>query len=186
MITEISQKENLFYRTLLAFALIVLAAALRIAPHPWNFAPVGGTSLFAGARLRGWQAYAVPIVLMAVTDPLLGGYSRATPFVYLSFLINVWMGRSLRSSENPLRIGALAVVSSVQFFLLSNFGVWLGFGFPHTLAGLANCYYLGLPFYAPTLVLMSAAGLPANYFWPLVIVMGLVCTFSPRSAGCAV
>jgi hypothetical protein len=143
--------ENVNRRPL-ALALTVAGAVARLVPHPWNFAPVGGMSLFAGARLRGWQAYALPIVLMAVTDPLLGGYSRATPFVYLSFLINVWLGRSLRNSENPLRIGAMAVVSSVQFFLLSNFGVWVGFGFPHTLAGLANCYILGLPFYAPTLV----------------------------------
>ena len=37
MNTEISQKETLIYRTLLALALIVLAAALRMAPHPWNF-----------------------------------------------------------------------------------------------------------------------------------------------------
>src|SRR5437879_6303855 len=32
-----TQKENLLYRTLLALALIILAAALRIAPPPCNF-----------------------------------------------------------------------------------------------------------------------------------------------------
>ena len=79
-----------------AMTLVVLGAVARLVPHPWNFAPVGGMSLFAGARLRGWWAWALPIVLMAITDPLLGGYSRATPFIYLSFLINVWMGRHLR------------------------------------------------------------------------------------------
>ncbi len=83
--------ENVNRRPL-ALALTVLGAVARLVPHPWNFAPVGGMSLFAGARLRGWQAYVLPIVLMAVTDPLVGGYSRATPFVYLSFLINVWIG----------------------------------------------------------------------------------------------
>ena len=134
-----------------ALALTVAGAVARLVPHPWNFAPVGGMSLFAGARLRGWQAFLVPIVLMAVTDPLLGGYSRATPFIYLSFLINVWIGRRLRGSENAFRIGAAAVVSSVQFFVLSNFGVWLGFGYAHTWAGFAQCYTLALPFYAPTL-----------------------------------
>jgi hypothetical protein len=49
MNTEISQKEIMFYRTLLALALIVLAAALRLAPHPWNFTPVGAMALFSGA-----------------------------------------------------------------------------------------------------------------------------------------
>ena len=136
----------------LALTLVVLGAAVRLAPHPWNFAPVGGMSLYAGARLRGWQAYLLPLVLMAVTDPLVGGYGIATPFVYLSFLLNVWIGRRmLRGSESPFRIGTAAVISSVQFFLISNFGSWVGY-FAHTWTGLAQCYTLALPFYAPTLV----------------------------------
>jgi len=143
--------ENVNRRPL-ALALTVAGAIARIVPHPWNFAPVGGMSLFAGARLRGWQAYLLPIALMAITDPLVGGYSFATPFIYLSFLINVWIGRRLRNSENPLRIGGAAVLCSVQFFLLSNFATWLGFGYAHTWAGLAQCYTLALPFFAPTLV----------------------------------
>ena len=143
--------ENVNRRPL-ALALTIAGALARLVPHPWNFAPVGGMSLFAGARLRGWQAYLMPIALMAVTDPVVGGYSRATPFIYLSFLINVWIGRRLRKSESPLRIGAAAVLCSVQFFLLSNFPIWLWFGFDHTWAGLARCYTLALPYFAPTLV----------------------------------
>ena len=135
-----------------ALGLTLLGGVARVVPHPWNFAPVGGMSLFAGARLPGWQAYLLPILLMAVTDPFVGGYSKATPFVYLSFLINVAIGRTLRASENPLRIGGAAVLCSVQFFLISNFAVWMYFGFPHTWAGLASCYTLALPFFAPTLV----------------------------------
>jgi len=110
-----------------------------------NFAPVGSLSLYAGGRLRGWQAYLLPLVLMAATDPLVGGYSIATPFIYFSFLINVWIGSRLRSTESPLRIGAAVVVASVQFFLISNFGAWLGSfaTYPHTLGGLVSCYIRG-------------------------------------------
>src|ERR1039458_4039598 len=90
----------------LALSLTVLGAVARLLPHPPNFAPVGGMSLYAGARLRGWQAFAVPLLLMAVTDPLRGGYSIATPFIYLSFMISVWIGRRLQATESPLRIGA--------------------------------------------------------------------------------
>lgn len=143
--------ENLKNRPV-ALTLVILGALARLVPHPWNFAPVGGMSLFAGARLRGWQAYLVPILLMAVTDPLLGGFSIATPFVYLSFLINVWMGqRLLRDSESTVRIGAAAVISSVQFFLISNFGAWVGY-YAHTWAGLASCYIAAIPFYSRTLL----------------------------------
>src|SRR5271169_589036 len=104
-----------------ALSLTVLGAIVRLLPHPPNFAPVGALSLFAGARLRGWQAYLVPLALMAITDPLLGGYSAATPLVYASFMINVWIGTRLRQTENPLWIGSAAVAGSVQFFLLTNF-----------------------------------------------------------------
>lgn len=142
--------ENLKRRPV-ALTLVILGALARLVQH-WNFAPVGGMSLFAGARLRGWQAYMVPILLMAVTDPLLGGFSFATPFVYASFLINVWMGQQfLRDSEGPIRIGVAAVISSVQFFVISNFGAWVGY-YPHTWAGLTSCYIAAIPFYSRTLV----------------------------------
>src|SRR5690348_1592454 len=110
----------------LAIGLTVLGALSRLGPHPWNFTSVGSTSLFAGARLRGWQAFVLPLVLMAITDPIsipgqkLGGYSVATPFIYAAFLINVWIGRRLQKTESVARIGAACVLSSVIFFVLSN------------------------------------------------------------------
>jgi hypothetical protein len=135
----------------LAIGLIVLGALIRVTQH-WNFAPVGALSLFGGARLRGWQAYLLPLVLMAATDPLLGGYSVATPLVYASFLINVWIGTRLRQSENPLAIGAAAVAGSLQFFLITNFAAWAGFNsYPHTWSGIVSCYVAGIPFFGRTL-----------------------------------
>ena len=135
----------------LAIGLMILGALIRVTQH-LNFAPVGAMSLFAGARLRGWQAYALPLALMAITDPLLGGYSAATPLVYASFLINVWIGTRLRQSENPLAIGGAALAGSVQFFLLTNFG-WLYATslYPHTFGGLVASYVAGVPFFWRTL-----------------------------------
>ena len=137
----------------LAIGLTVAGALARLMPHPWNFAPVGSISLFGGARLRGWQAFFLPLVLMAITDPLLGGYSVATPFVYLSFLITVWIGTRIRNTENPLAIGAASLAGSIQFFLITNFGAWLSMGhaYPRTLQGLIQCYAAGVPFYWRTL-----------------------------------
>jgi len=137
----------------LAISLTVLGGLARMAQN-LNYAPVGALSLFAGARLRGWQAYALPIVLMAVTDPFLGGYSFATPFVYASFLISVWIGSRLRSTENPAWIGAAALAGSAQFFLITNFAVWLGstHTYAHTPAGLLACYTAAIPFFRHTLL----------------------------------
>ena len=137
----------------LAFGLTVLGGLARFAQN-LNFAPVGALSLFAGARLRGWQAYLLPIALMAVTDPFRGGYSFATPFIYASFLINVWIGSRLRGTESPKWIGGAALVGSAQFFLLSNFGTWLAPGatYSHTPGGLMACYIAAIPFFRNTLV----------------------------------
>jgi hypothetical protein len=136
----------------LAIGLIVLGALIRVT-QALNFAPVGAISLFAGARLRGWKAYLLPLVLMAITDPILGGYSFATPFVYVSFLIMVWIGSKLRQTENPLWIGAAALAGSLQFFLITNFAWWLSITqpYPRSFSGLANCYLAGIPFYGRTL-----------------------------------
>ena len=136
-----------------AIALTVLSALGRLLPHPPNVTPVGASSLFAGSRLNGWMAYLLPILVMAVTDPLLGGYSRATPFVYASFLISVWIGRRIRATENPIRIGAACILCSTQFFLLTNFSVWLlSTMYPMTLAGLSACYIAAIPFFGLTLL----------------------------------
>ncbi|MBV8553256.1 MAG: hypothetical protein JOY54_18310 [Acidobacteriaceae bacterium] len=144
-----------------ALTLTVAAALLRLAPHPPNFAPVGGLALFGGARLRGWQAYAVPVLAMLVTDPILShmagysAYSWASLVIYSCFLINVSLGRLfLRKSSNPVRIASVALAGSLQFFLITNFFVWLGSVtlYPHTSAGLFECYVAALPFFGRTVL----------------------------------
>jgi hypothetical protein len=135
----------------LALGLTVLGAVARFLPHPPNFTPVGSVSLFAGARLPRWQAYLVPLILMALSDVFLT-FSPATPFVYASFLISVWIGRRLRSTQSAGRVAAAALASSAQFFLISNFGTWAATAYyPHTVAGLAACYTAAIPFFAYTI-----------------------------------
>ncbi|HEY3835477.1 MAG TPA: DUF6580 family putative transport protein [Bryobacteraceae bacterium] len=137
----------------IAIALTILSALGRLLPHPPNVTPVGASSLFAGARLNGWMAYLLPILVMAATDPLVGGYSRATPIVYLSLLISVWIGRRLQSTDSALRIGGACVLSSVQFFVLTNLATWMfGALYAKSLAGLAACYVAALPFFAYTAI----------------------------------
>ena len=150
--TLINDESN---RRPLALGLTLMGALLRLIPHLPNMSPVGGFSLFAGARLRGWQAYSIPLIIIVVTDPIMGrifgypSYTIVTPFVCGSFLVNVWIGSHLRRTENPWRIGGAALLGSVQFFLISNFGLWVsGISvFPLTLSGLMACYLAGLPYF---------------------------------------
>lgn len=138
-----------------ALSLTVMGAMARLIPHPPNFAPVGAASVFAGARLPVWQAYLIPLAIMAVTDPILNAMHGLAPFtlsqafIYTSFLISVSMGRWARRTENAWRIGAVVLLSSTQFFLISNLPSWIT-GYPHTLAGLASCYASAIPFFERT------------------------------------
>jgi hypothetical protein len=146
----------------LALSLTVLAAFVRLVPHPPNFAPIGGVALFGGAKLRGWQAYVVPLLAMALTDPIRsfmeGGfpaYSWGTLVIYFSFLISVVLGRVfLRQSTSVPRVVCVAFAASLQFYLITNFAVWAGSHsfYPHTGAGLMACYIAALPFFGRTIL----------------------------------
>ena len=91
-----------------------------------------------------------------LTDPLLNvmrGYPAFNwyqAFTYASFLISVWIGRRLATTENAWRIGGAVLLSSIQFFLITNIGSWL-YDYPHTLSGLGACYVAAIPFFERTL-----------------------------------
>ncbi len=133
MNAEISQKENLLYRTLLALVLIVLAAALRIAPHPWNFTPVGAMALFSGAVLKDRRlAFLLPLLALFIGDTFIG-FHKLMLVVYASFLLNVAIGLWLRDRRTVTRVSLATLLGAIQFFLVTNFAVWQFLsGFPHT------------------------------------------------------
>ena len=172
----ISQKEILLYRTLLALALIVLAAALRIAPHPWNFTPVGAMALFSGAVLKDRRlAFLFPLLALFAGD-LFIGFHKLIPIVYASFLVNVAIGLWLRERRTVVRISLATLLGAIQFFLVTNFGVWWLLGsFPKSAAGLAACYFAGVPFFWNTLagdalyatLLFGGYALAERFFPPL-------------------
>ncbi len=176
MNTELSQKENLLYRTLLALALIVLAAALRIAPHPWNFTPVGAMALFSGAMLRDRRlAFLFPLLTLFLGDIFIG-FHKLMPVVYASFLVNVAIGLFLRNRRTVPRVACATSLNAIQFFLLTNFGVWwIGGFYPKTAVGLAACYAAGVTFFWNTLagdvvyaaLLFGSFALAEHFFLPL-------------------
>ena len=139
-------------RLLAILSAIVVAAALRLVPHPPNFTPVAAMALFGGAYLgRRWLAFAAPLGAMLLSDAIIGfhSYMWAT---YLSIVLTVLLGWAALARITVIRVGAAAVASSVLFFGLTNFSVWLGSSvYPQTMAGLAACYAAAIPFFQNTL-----------------------------------
>jgi hypothetical protein len=143
-------------------ALIVLAAASRLLPHPPNFAPVAAIGLFAGAyssRRAGWL---VPFAALLASDAVLGFYHPVGMlWNYLAFAACLLLGSGwLARRRTALRLGGAVVSSALAFFVISNFGMWASGYYPRTWAGLVECYVAALPFLRNTLlsdVLYSAA-----------------------------
>jgi len=152
MLNDNSRSHANALRAILAAVMIVLAAALRIAPHPWNFTPVGAMALFSGAIFRDRRlASLFPLAALFAGDLFVGLY-RLMPVIYASFLVNVLIGRWLAGHRTVARIGGAVFLGGLQFFLVTNFAMWRAYNtFPHTLAGLGACYLTGLPLFGNTL-----------------------------------
>jgi hypothetical protein len=130
---------------------MLVAAALRLVPHPPNFTPIGAIALFSGAYLgRRGLAFAAPIGALLLSDAILGFYSGMA-FQYFSVALVVLLGWLVLSRVTVLRLGIAAVASSVLFFAISNFGVWLVSGmYPNDASGLVACYVAAIPFFQNT------------------------------------
>jgi hypothetical protein len=105
--------------------------------------------------------------VLAATDLyFLGVHNwQPSPFVYTSYAIYLLLGRLIaRNSTSVPRLGVAAIAGSVQFFLITNFGVWIdqvvhpemyvgtALHYEPTLKGLIDCFEAGIPFFKGTLI----------------------------------
>jgi hypothetical protein len=129
------------------------AAFVRLIPHPPNFAPIAAMALFGGAYFtKKWAAFIVPIAAMFVTDLILGFHSTMWA-VYLSFAAIVVIGMLMIKLKKVTNILLASVTSSVVFFIVTNFGVWVSSPFyAKTGVGLTACYTSAIPFFHQTLL----------------------------------
>ncbi len=130
---------------MLAMSLILFGILLRFIPHLPNFTPVAAIALFAGVYLNKKQALIVPLLLMVISDIFLGMHNVVS-FTWGSFALVTLLGFWARNHKTFLGIVSSSIVSSVLFYLVTNFGVWAMGWYPQNLKGLLNCYILGLPF----------------------------------------
>jgi len=126
--------------------LIVLAILTRLIPHPPNFAPITGIALFSAINFNNiFFKFLVPLISLIIFD-LIIGFSLINIFVYLSFIVIVLVGNHFRE----IKLKSI-LISSVVFFIISNFGVWL-IGYPKTVSGFVMCYTAAIPFFINTIL----------------------------------
>jgi hypothetical protein len=136
---------------MLAILLVILGITLRLVPHVPNVAPVVAIALFAGAYLNKRYAPWLALGLMVVSDFLVGLHN-VMAFTWISVVLISFLGLWLRTRKTPAMVVGSSVVSSLLFFVITNFGVWVMGWYPHTLAGLQQCYVMAIPFLRYTLL----------------------------------
>lgn len=154
-------------------AIILLLSFSRLAIAIPNLEPIGAAALFGGALLSSrYLKYLIPLLALFVGDVIIASlapsfsahlFSPTFIAIYIAFIAAVFVGQKLigKSPKVKTVLGG-AVLSSVIFFVVTNFAVWMDPTFalyPKTFAGLSACYIAALPYYKMTLlsnVLFSA------------------------------
>ena len=119
--------------------------------HTPQFTAILAVAMFAGLFLPKRQALIVPVALMIITDIILGFHDTMF-FTWGSMLIVSAIGLWLRERKSFGMVLAGSIVSSGIFFVVTNFGAWLSPLYPHTWAGLRECYIMAIPLFRSTLV----------------------------------
>lgn len=135
------------------YVIVLLATLTRFIPHLWNFSPVYGALLFGGANMKKRDSIWFTAVTLGASDVVL------TKFIYrlnlgwgeliqlAAFASIAMIGWILQKRFSIGRFVFACLAAPISFYLVSDFGVWLGFGtYPHTWAGLLACYVAAIPF----------------------------------------
>jgi len=133
---------------------IVLAAISRVLPHPPNFTPIGAMALFGGACFANKKfAFIVPLAAMFISDCMLQlisgiGFHNTMIYVYASFVLITFTGVYIRNNAKAGNVILASLISSILFFVITNFGVWASTGYVMGMQGLLNTYLIAIPFYS--------------------------------------
>jgi len=148
------QKGDVTMRyTILAGLMILAAAFSRLLPHPANVAPITAMALAGGVYLDKRFALVIPLAALLITDWFIGYYPILF-FVYGSFIAIGLIGLWLKSHKRPFPVLGATLFSSLLFFVVTNFGVWI-MGpemYPKTWGGLVECFVAAIPFFRNTVL----------------------------------
>ena len=165
MIGRIKELTNNKLQIWFSALVIILIAASRLIPHTDNFVPVFAMILFAAVHFKNkWQAVAISVGALWLSDLYINNWGRYaeyynefilffSPFNYLSYILIALISIQLfKNTVSVKRVFGSSLLIGVVFFLVSNFGVWLGGTlYPLTFDGLLSCYTAAIPFFRATL-----------------------------------
>jgi hypothetical protein len=145
--------------------IITVTLVFRLLPHLPNFVPFGAAALLLGSQFTNKKmALGILFGALFLGDFLLqidfwtgksefSGFHATMPFVYFSFFLYLVLGKFINGKMMIPKSLGVAVIGSVLFFIITNFGVWAtGALYTKNFEGLISCYTLAIPFYKTTLI----------------------------------
>ena len=171
-------------------AMIALVALTRLLPHWPNFTPVMAVALCGGALFSNrLQSLTVALSAMLLSDIALGlvfgmeyAIHTTQPWVYGCVVATALLGHALRNSSTTKQVLLGGTVSSIGFYVVTNFAVWLqGTFYPQTVEGLLACYAAGLAFYRDGGNFL-VNGMVSTYIFSLIIILVSKALPTPQTA----
>jgi len=133
--------------------LTIIGIISRLVPHLPNMTPVGATALFSSAKFGIKKGMIILLLTMLVTD-VVKGLHPVMWATYGSFMIAIFVGRWVQKKYSLSRFITGTLMSSVLFFIITNFAVWLvpNGMYLKTATGLIHCYVMAIPFFRNSLI----------------------------------
>ena len=154
---NINRKKLIIALLLISFGVIGRIFRINFLPELYNVEPITVMALLAGAFLGFSYALIVPLSIIAISDIYIGNTSVLF-FTWSAWAVIGLLGLILKRSKKDnlwfgLKMTGMGVVSSLIFFVWTNFGVWIGWDmYPHTIQGLIQCYVMAIPFFKMNLI----------------------------------
>ena len=136
----------------LPICLILVLSFSRVIPHPSNFTPILAVGIFSGFYFKNFiLSFFIVIFSMFLGDLYLGLHNTMF-FTYTSLSVAVLIGMIIKHFKIK-EILFSGLISSLSFFVITNFGVWAVTGmYEKNFAGLLQSYTLAIPFFHNTLI----------------------------------
>lgn len=127
-----------------------MVVLMRFLPHLPNFTPVVGIALFSGVYLSRKYAFTIPLIGMVIADFFIGFHDTIL-YVYGALIVVGLIGLWLHGHNRLRNVIGATLLSSILFYLITNFGVWAQGWYGYTLKGLIDSYIMGIPFFRYTM-----------------------------------
>ena len=153
---------------LISSTLLIVGILGRVIPHPPNFTPIGGIIIFSTLKIENtFGKIFIPLFVFWVSDLIINNVMLPNTYpqyyqgfqlfgnwtIYLALIVIMTVLRFYFHNYSSYILPGASLISATLFFLISNFGVWLGSSiYTPNFSGFLICLGAGVPFFGNTLL----------------------------------